>query len=219
MAGATTLLMVDLQEMYLPENQGRRDSLGWPPIWRFEETVNECALLLAGAREAGIPVIYTRAASRADGSDMTPAMRRLLATLPPDQPDQADEPAEWPSPILKAVAPQPREVVIDKPRWDAFLFTTLEPILRNLGTRRLIVAGLQTNVCIESTVRGAMMRNFEVAVPLDAVTTDGEDLHFHALDAMRVLYVEVAPWRELIAPDARWDRAFTTAGYGRRGER
>jgi len=216
MIEATALLMVDLQEMYLPENQVRRDPLGWPPIWHFEETVNECALLLASARDAGIPVIYTRATSRTDGSDRTPAMRRLRATLPPTQ---LQDPTEGPSPILPAVAPRPPEVVVDKPRWDAFLFTTLEPILRNLGTRRLIVAGLQTNVCVESTVRGAMMRNFEVAVPLDAVTTDGEDLHFNALNAMRVLYVEVAPWRELVAPEAHWDRAFTTPAYGRRGER
>jgi len=63
--------------------------------------------------------------------------------------------------------------VIDKLRWDAFHFTELEPILRNLGTRRLIIAGLQTNVCVETTARTAMMRNFEVAVPEDAVSTDG----------------------------------------------
>lgn len=216
MTEPTALLMVDMQEMYLPENQERRDAFGWPPIWRFEETVRECALLLAAARETGIPVIYTRAVGRPDGADMTPAMKRLLATLPADR---APLPGDGPSPIMAAVAPGPHDVVLDKPRWDAFHYTALEPILRNLGVRRLIVAGLQTNVCVESTVRSAMMRNFEVAVPGDAVSTDGEDLHFNALDAMRVLYVEVAPWRELIAPDARWDRAFTTPAYGRRSLR
>jgi ureidoacrylate peracid hydrolase len=127
--------------------------------------------------------------------------------------------AGTPSPILDAVAPHEGDIVIDKPRWDAFHFTELEPILRNLGVRRLIVAGLQTNACVESTVRTAMMRNFEVAVPEDAVSTDGEDLHFNALNSMRVLYVEVAPWRELLAPDAPWDRAFTTPNYGRPGAR
>jgi len=215
MTQATAVLMVDVQEMYLAENQGRRDALGWPPIWHLDETVEQCALLLAEARDAGFPVIYTRAVGRPDGADMTPSMRRLLATLPPDQ----RHATESPSPILSAVAPHPGDVVVDKPRWDAFHFTALEAILRNLGTRRLIVAGLQTNVCVESTVRGAMMRNYEVAVPLDAVTTDGEDLHYNALNAMRVLYVEVAPWRELLAPDASWERAFTTPAYGRTGER
>jgi Isochorismatase family len=99
---------------------------------------------------------------------------------------------------------------LTKPRWDAFHFTELEPILRNLRVQRLIIAGLQTNVCVETTARTAMMRNFEVAVPEDAVSTDGIPLHVNALDAMRVLYIEVAPWRELVAPGAPWDRAFTT---------
>jgi Isochorismatase family len=101
---------------------------------------------------------------------------------------------------MDEVAPEPGDIIIDKLHWDAFHYTELDPVLRNLGTRRLIVAGLQTNVCVETTARAAMMRNFEVAVPEDAVSTDGTALHAAALDAMRVLYIEVAPWRELIAP-------------------
>ncbi len=59
------------------------------------------------------------------------------------------------------------------------------------------------------------MRNFVVAVPEDAVSTDGPDLHHAALNSMRVLYTEVAPWRDLLADGAIWDRAFTTPNYGR----
>lgn len=204
--------MVDMQNMYRKEEQEKRDVLGWPPIWRFEATVSECQLLIAACREAGMPIIYTRAVSRPDGADVLPSMKRLLDTVSGSglNPISAS-----PSPILDDVAPEPDDIVIDKLRWDAFYFTELEPILRNLGARRLIVAGLQTNVCVESTVRSAMMRNFEVAVPEDAVSTDGENLHFNSLDAMRVLYVEVAPWRELVAPGASWNRAFSTQNYGR----
>jgi ureidoacrylate peracid hydrolase len=77
------------------------------------------------------------------------------------------------------------------------------------------VGGLQTNVCVEATVRCGLARNFEVAVPENAASTDGPDLHWASLNSMRVLYTEVAPWRELLAPGARWDRAFTTPDYGR----
>jgi ureidoacrylate peracid hydrolase len=209
----TALLMVDMQDMYLPENQPRRDIFGWPPIWRFEEVVTQCQLLLGAARREGIPVIYTQTGGRPDGADMMPSMRRLRASLPGD--NRASEPNSGPSPILDSVAPMAGDIVLRKLRWDAFHYTELEPILRNLGAQRLIVAGLQTNVCVESTVRSAMMRNFEVAVPEDAVSTDGEDLHVNALNAMRVLYVEVAPWRELVESAASWSRAFTTPHYGR----
>ena len=212
MSATTAVLMVDVQKMYL--DQAARDALGWPPIWRLHEVVDQCRLLLDAGRARRMPVIYTRAVARADGADMTPSMRRLLASRAPASGGRHSIDME-PSEILDAVAPKPADVVIDKPRWDAFHFTALEPILRNLGVCRLLIAGLQTNVCVESTARSAMMRNYEVAVAEDAVSTDGEDLHFNALNAMRVLYIEVAPWRELAAPGARWDRAFTTPRYGR----
>jgi ureidoacrylate peracid hydrolase len=213
MTAMTAILMIDVQKMYL--EQDRRDVLGWPPIWRLGGVVGECRQLLGAARAAGLPVIYTRSVHRPDGADVTPRMRQLLASVTrhgtTPLPDRSSTSAE----IMDEVAPEPGDIVIDKLRWDAFHYTELDPVLRNLGTRRLIIAGLQTNVCVETTARAAMMRNFEVAVPEDAVTTDGIALHFNALDAMRVLYIEVAPWRELIASDAPWNRAFTTPDYGR----
>jgi ureidoacrylate peracid hydrolase len=212
MTATTAILMIDVQKMYL--EQDKRDVFGWPPIWRLGEVVEECRQLLTAGRSAGLPIIYTRAVQRRDGADLTPSIRRLLASVGRDETPLADADAAS-SEIMDEIAPAPGEIVIDKLRWDAFHFTELEPILRNLGVQRLIIAGLQTNVCVESTARTAMMRNFEVAVAEDAVSTDGIPLHFNALDAMRVLYIEVAPWRELIAPDAPWGRAFTTPDYGR----
>ncbi|MCM3697168.1 cysteine hydrolase family protein [Microbacterium oleivorans] len=214
MSGRTALIMIDMQNMYL--EQERRSALGWPPIYNFDAVVAECAALLAEARRVGMPVIYTRQTSRADGADMTPSMRRLLADAPDESPIGDDR--EWASQILDAVAPADGDIVIEKHRWDAFFNTDLDPILRNLDVTRLIVAGLQTNVCIETTSRTAMMKNFDVAVPEDAVSTDGKALHINGLDSLRVLYVEVAPWRELIADSAAWDRRFTTPGYGRTAE-
>jgi ureidoacrylate peracid hydrolase len=214
MTTATAILMIDIQKTYL--DQARRDLLGWPPIWRLGEVVEECRQLLVAGRAADIPIIYTRAVHRPDDADLPPRMRRFLASITRDGasplPAQRTESAE----IMDEVAPEPGDIVIDKLRWDAFHYTELDPVLRNHGARRLIIAGLQTNVCVETTARSAMMRNFDVAVPEDAVSTDGAALHFGALDAMRVLYIEVAPWRELIAPEAAWDRAFTTPNYGRK---
>ncbi len=213
MTAITAILMIDVQKTYL--EQDRRDALGWPPIWRLGEVVAECRQLLAAARAAGLPVIYTRSVQRPDGADATPGMRRLLASATRDGTRPLPGRSGAAQEIMDEVAPEPGDIVIDKLRWDAFHYTELDPVLRNLAVQRLIIAGLQTNVCVETTARAAMMRNFEVAVPEDAVTTDGIALHFNALDAMRVLYTEVAPWRELTAPGAPWDRAFTTPGYGR----
>lgn len=215
MTSRTALIMIDMQNMYLA--QASRSALGWPPIWNFEAVVAECAQLLAAARAAGVPVIYTRQTSRPDGADAMPSVRRLMAGVEAKDAPIGSE-AQWTSEILDAVAPEPGDIVIEKHRWDAFFCTDLDQILRNLDTQRLIVAGLQTNVCVETTSRTAMMKNYDVAVPEDAVSTDGHALHVNGLDSLRVLYVEVAPWRELLAPDAAWERRFTTPGYGRAPE-
>ncbi|HEY2643447.1 MAG TPA: isochorismatase family cysteine hydrolase [Galbitalea sp.] len=216
MPARTALIMVDVQNMYL--QQESRDRFGWPAIYRMDETVAECAALIAEARKQGIPVIYTRAVARADGADAMPSTRALREAVGADS-NPLDDDTTWSSEIMDAVAPAPGDIVLEKLRWDAFYGTELDSILRNLDVNRLIIAGLQTNVCVDTTARTALMKNFEVAVPDDAVSTDGKHLHFNGLDALRVLYVEVAPWRELIAPDATWRRAVTTPRYGRVNER
>ncbi|WP_091305670.1 cysteine hydrolase family protein [Amycolatopsis tolypomycina] len=211
----TALLMIDMQNSYLADD-GVRDALGWPPIWRLAETITACAELLAAARERQAPVIYSRSVGSAAGPlGDNPRFARLMQHRAGRLPQVSAEQQEWKRQIIDAVAPEPGDVVLDKTQASFFDYTELEPLLRNLAVSRLIVAGLQTNVCVEATVRAGLAHNFEVAVPDDAVSTDGPDLHHAALDSMRVLYTEIAPWRELLAPDAPWDRAFTTPDYGR----
>jgi ureidoacrylate peracid hydrolase len=210
----TALLMIDLHNSYYATD-GWRAALGYPDIWRLDETVAECVALMDACRASGIPVIYTKGANRADGADRMPryaeAYAKARAALPPMSPEHQ----AWKSGIMDVAAPKPGDIVVAKPRWCAFQYTELDAILRNLGTTRLMVAGLQTNVCVETTVRSALMRNFVVAVPEDAVSTDGDDLHHHGLQAMKILYAEVAPWRDLLSADVPWDRAFTIPNYGR----
>lgn len=211
----TALLMIDMQNGYLADD-GVRDALGWPPIWRMGEVVEACAGLLAEARSQRMPVLYSRAVTSVAGAlGANPRSARLMAYRAGHLPVVSPEQQAWKAQVMDAVAPQPGDLVLVKTCPSFFDYTELEPLLRNLAVSRLIVAGLQTNVCVEATVRSALARNFEVAVPQDAVSTDGPDLHVAALNSMRVLYTEVASWRELVAPGASWDRAFTTPNYGR----
>ena len=210
---STAVLMIDMQNAYYSDD-GVRDALGWPPIWRLEETVSECVALNAAAREQGIPVIYSKGVESAAGAIGGNPRFAALATHR-TLPEVSPEHTAWKGEIMDALAPQPGDFVLEKTRPSFFEYTELEPLLGNLGVRRLIVAGLQTNVCVEATTRSGLAHNFEVGIPMDAVSTDGPALHDAALNSMRVLYAEVAPWRELIAEDAPWDRAFTTPNYGR----
>ncbi|MEV0766964.1 cysteine hydrolase family protein [Nocardia salmonicida] len=217
MSHNTALLMIDMQNGYM--RQDLRDPLGWPPIWRLSEIVGECAGLLAAAREAGMPVVYSQQQPSPAGelaSNPRSAQHRRLRDSRVPASTAAER--QWNAQIMDAVAPKADDVVLPKTRHNFFAWTELGPVLRSLRVERLIFAGLQTNVCVEATVRAGLEHNFSVAVAEDAVSTDGPDLHFASLNSMRVIYVEVDTWRELIKPNAPWDRAFRTPHYGRNPE-
>ncbi|GAD83392.1 putative hydrolase [Nocardia asteroides NBRC 15531] len=209
MARPGAVLMIDMQNAYLREDV--RSALGWPPIWRLNETITACSELLAAARDAGWSVIYSRQMLSQAMNPRAERHRRSRRAVPV----LSVQEQQWRSEIIDAVAPQPGDVVLDKTRPNFFAYTELALVLKNLGVERVLVAGLQTNICVEATVRAALEHNFEVAVAADAVSTDGPALHYASLNSMRVMYVEVDSWRELMAPDAAWDKAFTTPNYGR----
>jgi ureidoacrylate peracid hydrolase len=103
--------------------------------------------------------------------------------------------------------------VLEKTRWDFFLYTELDAVLKNLGVKRLIITGINTNCCVESTARTGMQLNYEVAVAEDACSSDKQELHVNALKSMKVLYIEVAPWRDLLDAGQPWTRNHVL-GYG-----
>ncbi|MFJ4655285.1 cysteine hydrolase family protein [Nocardia sp. NPDC088792] len=192
MAG-TALLMIDMQTGYTVDD-GVRDALGWPPIWRLDTVIAECAELLTAARLARIPVIYSKQMGSPAGSlAMNPRAVRHMQSRQSRVPVLSAAQQEYRREIIEAVAPTPEDLILEKTRHSFFAYTELDPVLRSLAIQRLIVAGLQTNVCVEATVRAALERNYDVALAEDAVSTDGPDL----------------------PADAPWDRAFTTPNYGR----
>jgi ureidoacrylate peracid hydrolase len=115
--------------------------------------------------------------------------------------------------VIPELAPQEGDIVLEKVRWDFFLYTELDAVLKNLGVKRVIVTGVNTNCCVETTARTAMQLNYEVAVATDACSSDEQELHDNALKSMKVLYIEVAPWRDLLNETEPWTRN-TAIGYG-----
>ena len=211
----TAVLMIDMMNVYRAAD-GERDALGWPPIWRLEETVEQCHAMLSAARRQKLPVLYSRGERSAGGAaGDNPRLKALLSARGSRLPPLEAQTDAWKGQIMDDLRPAGTDFVLPKTRNSFFDFTELDPLLRNLGVDRLVIAGLQTNVCVEATARSGLAHNFAVAVAEDAVSTDGPALHWASLNSMRVLYVEVAPWRELLALDAPWTRAFDTPNYGR----
>jgi ureidoacrylate peracid hydrolase len=129
----------------------------------------------------------------------------------------------WGADWFAGVAPvgAPNEVVLTKHRFDAFQGTPLDLYLRSNGIRTVIVTGVVTSGCVESTVRHAFFRDYRVVVPHDGVAEALQERHDTALAVMKRSFATIAgideivtTWRQSNAPvepswrpDARLDRA------------
>jgi nicotinamidase-related amidase len=85
------------------------------------------------------------------------------------------------SEIIDELRPMPGERVFRKHTYDAFHGTGLEEYLEEGGLDQVLVTGVLTQMCCETTARSAFVRGFEVYVPVDALTTSTEELHLGSL--------------------------------------
>ena len=187
----SALLIIDMQNGFVhPEGSLPGIGMGMPNI---EAVLDQNAAAIAAARAAGWPVIYTRHVYRHGMLDLPP---RMNVVLPPNF--ELLERGSWDADVHDALKPETADVVIDKNRFDAFLYTDLEVQLRALGVTTLLVTGVVTSICVESTVRSGHQRDFEMFVASDCVSAPIEQ-HQAALDIMGTVFATVLPWREAMA--------------------
>jgi nicotinamidase-related amidase len=163
------LLCIDFQRDFV-EPGGFGESLG-NDVSLLRSTIEPTRRVLDAARRHGWVVVHTREGHRPDLSDLFPAKRdrgQPTLRIGDDGPmgrllvrgsDGHD--------IVPELAPVPGEVVLDKPGKGSFYATDLETILRARGITHLVVTGVTTEVCVQSTVREANDRGFECLILSD----------------------------------------------------
>ena len=171
--GCCALLIIDMQRDFL-EPGGFGAMLG-NDVSRLRGAIAPNERLLSAWRQAGWPVIHTREGHRADLSDL-PLSKRLRGRSKTHIGDNGPmgrilvrgEPGHD---IIPELYPKPGEPVIDKPGKGAFFATDLEAILHYRGIRQLVVTGVTTEVCVNTTVREANDRGYECIVLEDCVAS------------------------------------------------
>lgn len=97
------------------------------------------------------------------------------------------------------VAPVGDEPVVIKHRYSAFINTRLDSVLRTLKVKNIILTGVGTNVCVESTARDGFMLDYNVVFTSDGTAASGMDLHESTLENMRRHFGTVASCDEILA--------------------
>jgi nicotinamidase-related amidase len=100
--------------------------------------------------------------------------------------------------IINELEPRADEPVLRKTTYDAFVGTELEPLLRERKIDQVLVTGVLTHMCCETTARSAFCRGFEVYVAADGTATSGEGLHLSSLKAMADSVAVVLSTREVL---------------------
>jgi nicotinamidase-related amidase len=150
-----------------------------------ERVVDAAARLLQESRARNLPIVHVRIAFRPDYADCPrniPIFRETVAL-------GAVREGDWGSEFLAPLAPLPseREFVVTHTRISSFAGTTVEQTLRTLGATRLVVAGVATHSVVESTVRDAADRGYDVVVAADACASASPAVHEAALASMALM--------------------------------
>jgi nicotinamidase-related amidase len=154
----TALVNVDMQNCFV-----HGSPISAPEGLIVQGRINRLA---ATCRAAGILVIHTSHVLRSDGSNMG-VLSEIAPIVKQGMINKGSESAA----LHKGLDVDPRDILLEKPRFGAFHGTDLELILRSRGIDTIIVTGIATNVCCETTAREATVRDFRVFFLSDGTAT------------------------------------------------
>ena len=206
---ATALLIVDMQEYFLnPQSpfcrsvERRQSGLADYYLERSRETVEpNLKRLLDCFRDRGGRVIFTTVASEfPDGQDLSPTFQRMNAEAKGQIGDVVFPPRSDPwARVVDTLAPLENEAVINKTTFGGFSSTGLDGVLRNLGIDTLVIGGVVTNRCVESTARDATDRGYRVILVDDGTATFSQELQEMTMISLMVSYGFVRTTDEMLA--------------------
>src|SRR6201747_1430836 len=176
---ATALLIIDMQRDFM-EPGGFGETLG-NDVSRLARAVKPIAAVLGAARDLGMLVVHTREGHLADLSDAPPAkIERGAPSLRIGDPGPMGRiliRGEAGHDIIPALYPLDSEIVIDKPGKGAFYATELGDLLQKYGIENLLVCGVTTEVCVNTSVREANDRGYRCVVVSDGCASYFPEFH------------------------------------------
>ncbi len=193
----TALIVVDVQNDFCHREgacaKGGRD------MTLVEEMIPTLLDFIERTREAGVPIIFARAhASEWTDSPSTKQQRKSWATAcPEDRPFMICEPGSWGADFYQ-VKPTENDCIVTKHRASAFFGTDLDLILRSRGITSVLMTGVATNVCVETTARHASMLDYNVVFVDDCCAARTVARHQATLENIREHFGTVVKAAELL---------------------
>ncbi|MDG2244698.1 MAG: cysteine hydrolase family protein [Rhodospirillaceae bacterium] len=187
------LLLIDLQVGFCsPDGHtGRRlDVSGFEPVLKSAKRLAHVA------RAAGMPVIYTTMAFAPDYSNGGLTTTELRPNLKEENALRADQPDRD---IMPELEPQPEDTILEKQRYSAMIKSPLPALLEELNIEGVVVGGVTTSMCVESTVRDLAMMDYRVFVVPEMCGDLKPDFHDRAMQMFALAFGRVVPEVDMIS--------------------
>ena len=175
----TAIIVVDMQNAFVRKG-GYFDLLGID-VSATEGIIEPCKNIISEAHAKEIKIVYLQHAYSPALSDTGPkgspiSCKSQLLTLIHQNPELKDKlclSGSWGGEIIEELKPEPGDIVVKKQKYDGFIGTNLDIILRTLGIKYLIFVGTATNICVESTLRRSFFLDYFPILVSDAVSQKG----------------------------------------------
>lgn len=210
----TAVIVVDMQNAFA--SPGGMLDLAGIDVKPARDVIANARMVCEAARHSAVPVIYLTIGyppdmSTAGGPDSPNPHKELALGLMRERPELLGQLltfGSWDFQIVDELAPEDGETVIVKSRYSGFAGTNLDAVLRSRGIRNLLMLGIASNVCVESTLRDAYFLEYWPVLIADATMPAGsEEIQRATLYNVRTFFGWVTSSEELVtalrASDAR----------------
>jgi len=195
----SAILLVDVQNDFAAEGgamhrEGRDVSMAQAMVPRLERFVD--AARAAGVKCIWIRNVYNTGPNWYLSEVWLEQCKRVRNGAYIDFP--VCEAGEWNGDFYR-IKPKPEDAIVTKHRYGAFESSDLDLVLRSMGIRTVIMTGIATNVCVETTARQAFMRDYYVVFTSDCTATYSQEQHDAALFNIDTFFGQVVTSAEVMA--------------------
>jgi len=198
--GHAALVVIDMQNDFCAD--GGLVAKGGRDVSAAQEMATRLPALIAAARAAGVLVVFVRNVYTTDGNFyLSDVWLEQAARKQGDGYTRVPVCAEgsWEGDFYGEVRPRPGDPIVTKHRYSGFYNTDLDTVLRANGVRTVVLTGVSTNVCVETTAREAFVRDYYVVLVGDGTAAYSPDEHDKTLKDIDRFFGEVTTIAALTA--------------------
>jgi len=180
------LVIVDIQNDFCKKKDEQGNIEYSVPM--YEPMVPRVKKIIDAAREAGVLVVYLQHTTMPNFRNESPPRIRYLmnarGTNDPDDIEMFTLEGSWGWKVIDELAPQPEDICILKHRSSGFIGTNMNLVLKNSGIKTLVMTGMVTEGCVESTARDGLFFDYYIVMLEDCVGSGNAESHDDSLRFM-----------------------------------